>query len=397
VTLLGRQKVETFDVVFYTPWVGAILATHDCLPPGGAETQVLMLAQALVRQGLRVAIIVFGREGDLPREVAGVTLVQRARYRHPRTLAAKLAEIGRVWRSLARAPSGTIVYRTGGMELGVIAIYAWLARRRLVFTTANVVDFDYGKLEHRRLYMLSYRLGVRLASAIVVQTQEQVDLCRRTFGRRPMIIGSLASVEQRQAEVPQAFLWIGRLVWYKQPLEYIELARALPEARFWMVGVPSPLGHGSERLLAQEVANRARDVPNLELLPPRSHSDIGELMVHAVASVNTAEFEGMPNTLLEAWSRGIPALVLSHDPGGVVHAHSLGGFAAGSRERLVELAGEQWRSRFDRKDLSERCRAYVKTYHSSEAAAKQWARIVAVPPSSSLEHSTSSPEQPCAA
>ena len=47
-------------------------------------------------------------------------------------------------------------------------------------------------------------------------------------------------------------------------------------------------------------------------------------MCRAVAAVNTSEFEGMPNVLLEAWSRGVPALVLHYDPGGVVRAHRLG-------------------------------------------------------------------------
>ena len=75
-------------------------------------------------------------------------------------------------------------------------------------------------------------------------------------------------------------------------------------------------------------------------------------MSRAVASVNTADFEGMPNVLLEGWSRGVPALVLRHDPGGVISAYGLGAFAHGSREGLVSLAREQWRTRHAREELS---------------------------------------------
>lgn len=378
----GRRGAERYDVVFYRPWVGAILASHDSMPPGGAETQVLMLARALVRRGLRVAIVVFGVAGELTREVEGVRIVQREPYRHPRTVAEKLAEIARLWRSLARTPSGSIVYMTAAMELGLIGIYARATRRQLVFATGSIADFDLDsrKPGRRRLHLLGYRLGAHLASRIVVQTEEQVDLCRRTFRRRPRVIGSLAPLEEPQTKAAEAFLWIGRLASYKRPFEYIELARAVPEARFWMVGVPSPLPHGNGQQLAQEVDQRASEVPNLELLPPRSHEEIGQLMARAVASVNTAEFEGMPNTLLEAWSRGVPALVLNHDPGGVIETHGLGGFAAGSRALLAGLAREQWRSRFDREDISQRCRAYIEAHHSPDTVAEEWAQVVAVRP-----------------
>ena len=95
-------------------------------------------------------------------------------------------------------------------------------------------------------------------------------------------------------------------------------------------------------------------------------------MSRAVASVNTADFEGMPNVLLEAWSFGIPPLVRTHDPSGVVTAYRLGGFANGSRERLVELARDQWRSRHDREELALRCRAYLAAHHAPEAVLRGW-------------------------
>jgi glycosyltransferase involved in cell wall biosynthesis len=356
-----------------------------------------MLAQALAQRGLRVAIIVFGDAPDLPEAIETVRILPRPGYTQPRNAFDRVVEIFRVWTSLARAPSRAIVYRTGGLEVGLIAVYARLARRRLVFATANVVDFDPHQLERRRLYLLGYRLGVRLASEIVVQTEEQVDLCLRSFARRPIVIGSLAPVGDRRAMPPEAFLWVGRLVWYKRPLDYIELAEALPEAQFWMVGVPSPLKNRREQHFAQEVSERARPVPNLEFLPPRPHSAICELMTRAVASVNTAEFEGMPNTLLEAWTRGVPALVLNHDPGGVVATHRLGGFAAGSRVMLAELAREQWRCRFERGDLSQRCRLYAERYHSPPVIAEHWARVVLPSDPASAVFATPSSEQTCAA
>ena len=75
-----------------------------------------MLARALSRRGLRVGIIVFGDREELPTEFEGLGIVARRGYReHPR-LIEKLGEIFRIWASLWRAPSRTIVYRRASYE-----------------------------------------------------------------------------------------------------------------------------------------------------------------------------------------------------------------------------------------------------------------------------------------
>jgi glycosyltransferase involved in cell wall biosynthesis len=363
------------DVVFYMPWIGSMLSRRAHLPPGGAETQVLMLAKGLVGRGLRVAIIAFGDPDELPAQVAGVDIVPRAQYRKRQRMIGKLVEIVHIWRSLWHTPSSVVVYRGAGLQLGLIALYTRLARRHLIFSSANIIDFDYRKLVPNRRDHFIYRLGTRLADTIVVQTEEQVELCQASFGRRPVLIKSIAPLEADQAQMPEAFLWVGRLVSYKHPLEYIALARALPEAKFWMVGVPIPQ-HADSELVTAEVIARADGVPNLELLPPRRHEELVSLMDRTVASVNTAEFEGMPNVLLEAWTRGVPALVLTHDPGGVVERYGLGDYAHGSAEQLAVLAREQWRTRGERPEVSQRCRAYIEAFHAPDTVVAGWVGIV---------------------
>ena len=103
-----------------------MLSSRRVLPPGGAETQVLVLARALARAGLRVAIIAYGDPVDMPAHVDGVAICARPGYRKPRRPRDRAAELFRIWRSLWRTPSPTIVYRTANYELGIIAVYARL-------------------------------------------------------------------------------------------------------------------------------------------------------------------------------------------------------------------------------------------------------------------------------
>ena len=178
-----------------------------------------------------------------------------------------------------------------------------------------------------------------------------------------------------QEQVPIAFLWVGRLVAYKRPLDYLGLARALPKARFWMVGSPTPHLAGDEAVI-EAVLAEAEAIPNLELLPPRPYADLQGLMACAVASVNTAAFEGVSNVLLEGWSMGVPALVLNYDPDGIVDRHGLGAFAAGDRDAFIKSAEQLWRARHNRVATSQRCRTYVATHHSPDSIAREWAALL---------------------
>jgi glycosyltransferase involved in cell wall biosynthesis len=373
----SSRRRNHHDVVFYAPFVGDLLSSGTWALPGGAERQILLLSAALAKFGLRVAIVVNGDPSKLPEDVEGVRIIPRLPYKwgHKRVVGKPLEGL-LIWEVLRRAPSRTVVWRCAGVGLAPVALYTRIAGRRLVFSTANVSDFEFRKLARKPRDVYVYRLGVRLANAIVVQTEEQIEMCEATFNRRPYLIKSLSPLAECAREEPEAFLWVGRLVSYKQPLEYVRLANAVPEARFWMVGVPA--NNARERSVEDEVRAAAREVPNLELLAPRPHAEIGKLMARAVASVNTALFEGMPNVLLEAWSCGVPGLVLHHDPSGVVSKYGLGGFAGGSADRFAELAREQWRLRHDRSDVARRCRAYIAAHHSPESAAERWLEPLAV-------------------
>jgi glycosyltransferase involved in cell wall biosynthesis len=367
-----RERRKHYDVAFFVPWLTALLTNENVRPTGGAETQIYLVSRALAARGLRVCLIVYELPGvKIPSNVDGVDVIVRPPNRGQKALIGKVWEAAAISRSLAGLRVDTVVTRTAGPHAGIVALTSKLRRRQFVYSSANIVDFDSGRVLAKRRDRALFRLATLLADEIVVQSEEQVELCRGSWGRTPVLIRSIAEPAQLRTARPKAFLWIGRLVWYKQPLAYIELARALPDARFWMVGVPPP-ERETGRGVWEQVTQAAGAVSNLELLQPRPRSELLDLIERAVAIVDTADFEGMPNIFLEGWSRGVPALSLTHDPNGVIDRFSLGGFAGGSTPRLEAVARELWQGREDQHELAERCRRYIAGHHSREVVAAQW-------------------------
>ncbi len=112
-----RAGKRRFDVVFYTPSVGGIISCAESLPSGGAEKQVLMLANELAALCARVTIIAFGGPAELPDDVDGVSIVPRPHHGKHGGLVGNLVETMQIWRSLRRAPSIAVVARMAGPHL----------------------------------------------------------------------------------------------------------------------------------------------------------------------------------------------------------------------------------------------------------------------------------------
>lgn len=356
-------------------YAGPLLAARAGLgdgSTGGAETQVFLLARELARRGHRVAIATFAVPSGLPAQVEGVDVIALP-VRTPGSSRLATAWWGaRFVVALARMDRCVVVQRAAGAMTGLAALAAMSGGRPFVYSSANVIDFELDRLERDRWVLLLFGIGRRLARAIVVQSDEQADLCRRRWGRPSTVIRSLAEPAPLRSASPESFLWIGRLAPYKRPELVVELARRLPQARFRMLGSVSP----THPELLESLRRDARELPNLELLSPRPRAQLGALYEDAVALINTSEYEGMSNVLLEAWARGVPALVHSHDPDGLVLAEGLGWCAAGSLDRLVGLAAAAWSAREDQAEIAERCRSYVAREHVPSRAAERWEHVL---------------------
>jgi glycosyltransferase involved in cell wall biosynthesis len=339
---------------------------------------MMLLARALAARGASVGHIVF-RPDDPVALPPGLTLVVRAPESEGGSPAGGVREAVRVWRSLGAADARVTIVRMATPALGVAGLWCRAHRRSLVFSSANDSDFAAGAgSDGGLLKRLLYRLGLRLADAVVVQSQDQVRLAREALPRTrevvaiPSFCEPVGDAGEGSAAAPDAFLWIGRLTPEKAPQRFLDLAAELPDARFTLIPVPG----SAAPVDSSEVREAARDLPNVTISEPRPHGALMELVTRAAAVVNTSSVEGMPNVFLEAWARGVPALTLRCDPDGVVAGRGLGIAADGSWERFVAGARELWEARRDRAELSERTRAYIQEVHSLDAVAARWAEAV---------------------
>jgi glycosyltransferase involved in cell wall biosynthesis len=368
---LSRRARRAHDVAVYAP-SGSLYYGPKRDYMGGAEVQATKLAHALKAKGLRVAHVVYPVPEPRRVDASSPTLVERSDWQGDGRLG-QLAESRAIWGALQRADAAAYIVRGSGGHVIAAGTFCRARGRRFVFSSSSELDFDFARPDRNPRMLQIYKASLRLAARLALQTEAQRELALRALPHSdPVVIPSFAEPAP-SANRGDYFLWVDRLVEYKLPDSYVELAEALPEARFRMVAsVMSETPPG----MAERIEAAAERLPNLELLPPRPRSELLEEMQGAVALVKTSRVEGMPNGFLEAWARGVPVLSLNVDPDGKIANNDIGVAANGSMERLIEAAASLWRDPELRATTGERARRFVQDVHSPEAVADRWVALL---------------------
>jgi glycosyltransferase involved in cell wall biosynthesis len=362
------EKVLSGDrmpsVCFVAPHAWPVLSGDRSVPVvGGAEVQQAILARLLAAAGHRVSMITldFGQR-DRAR-VDGVLVlktfkphdgVPALRFLHPRVTS--------MWRALSEVDADIYYYRSAAMWVGVLAEFCRRRGKRLVYAGASDKDFDRdqgGQIRFARDRWL-FRRGVERAHAIVAQNERQRAACKATYGRDAVVIPSCyVPPANRSSRERNLVLWVGTLHENKRPELLLELARRLPQRRFVMVGGPGP-----NPAFYDAIRGRAAAIPNLEFKGFLPLAEVERWFDRARVLVNTSTYEGMPNTFLQAWARGIPTAALV-DVGAPVHR------VAGDLEQLAALVEEA----FADPELGKACREHFERAHSRGGVLRQYQRL----------------------
>jgi glycosyltransferase involved in cell wall biosynthesis len=327
---------------------------------GGAEFQQKLIGEALAARGKQVSFIShdvgqpdFTKKNDLTfiRSFAPNAGLPGVRFFYPR-----LTEI---WKALRRADADVYYVRCAGFIPGILALFCRLNSRKYIFAAASDTDFEPG----REMVRLArdrwlFRLGIRKASRIVVQSEYQKETLLSNYGLTSSVIRNYYQMtpSARQDGEQNLILWVATVKGLKRPFRFVELAERFPNERFVMIGGPDSASPG----LYEEVRTRCAGIPNLDFLGFLPVEEAERYFDRCKVLVNTSDFEGFPNTFLQAWGRGVP--VLSHvDPDGIINNHQLG-YAVSDEQQMADALGKLLAATPD--SYRERTMGYFRDNHS---------------------------------
>jgi glycosyltransferase involved in cell wall biosynthesis len=219
-----------------------------------------------------------------------------------------------------------------------------------------------------------YRYGLRHSNAIVAQNADQIAACKRAFQRDATLIKSCYLPPYTAGSDPEGkILWVSTMRRLKQPEAFMELARMFPQYQFKMVGGAG--AKAEERSYFESLKGQASYLPNLEFAGFIPYAEIDSHFDQASIFINTSEFEGFPNTFLQAWARGIPTV--SFLKGKTTQTGHGPDWSVESVEDMAEAVRQLMNSPDIRARRGETCLAHYQAHHSQDAVVNQYRALIA--------------------
>ncbi len=319
-------------LLFFSGNAHLILDEASTRTSGGAELQVALLARQLAHAGHDV-VLAGGDSGQPDRVTLQGVKTRNAGKFHTGNLLEMLGSIPRVVRVLRDERPDWVVVQGWTAWLFVL----WVLRRflgyRLDFTCALDSEINGAYRRENPVFGTLFEFAVRHCDARHAITRDQMD-CFARRGMDSTLYRYLVFPRTRPltAEKRVDFLWVSRCQPVKRPHLFVELARALPGASFEMICPPE------NRTLWEEVARAAAFCPNLQLIESVPYHKIQEHYDRARIFVNTSEWEGWPNSFIQAGLGETAILSLTVNPDGIIGRFQMGFHAGGDSEKFFQTA-----------------------------------------------------------
>jgi glycosyltransferase involved in cell wall biosynthesis len=365
------------SICFVAHFAYGAMAGGDSGHIGGVERQTSLMARWFAARGYPVSMITWdeGQEDEIA--IDGVRIFKLCRRD------AGLPGLRFFWprwssmiAAMHRADADIYYQNCAEYVTGQAALWCHRNGRKFVYSVASEPDCDkrLPKMNTHRERIL-YRYGLKRACKIIVQTKTQQEMIRSGFGQDSIVLPMPCpgpsednSIDDRQEHNGQnRILWIGRLCEVKRPDCLLDLAEECPDLAFDIVG---PI---DDTEYVRNVCRRAKSLTNVTLHGPASRETVPEFYQKAKLLCCTSDFEGFPNTFLEAWSYGLP-IVSTFDPDNLIADKNMGSVY----QRVTELAAgihELLDSETKWRKASQAAREYFRENHEMNTSMKRFERI----------------------
>jgi glycosyltransferase involved in cell wall biosynthesis len=346
-------------ILFLSSYAHLVLEKSATRVSGGAELQVALLARELAGGGIEV-VIVGGDTGQRDGAyIEGVKIRTGGKF-HSGNPVEMLGAVPRVF-SVIREEKPDWVFLLGWT--------AWMAivvamRRMLGFRAGFICGLDSELTgDFRRENPVRgglFEWGVGKCDLRFAMTEYQ----RALFAKRGWSCGMYRNLILPRA-FPNAgvkevdFLWVSRCQPVKRPHLFLDLVEKLPEHTFEMICPREDVG------LWEGVAARAAGMKNLLFVEKVPYHEIQAHYDAARVFVNTSEWEGWPNSFIQAGLGGAALLSLAVNPDGIFERFGLGRFAGGDFEKLKSEARGMMGDAAELERMQAGCARFVAEMHDN--------------------------------
>lgn len=336
---------------------------------GGAEYQQYLIGCELQKHGYEVHYL-FIDNGKPIRNDANFHLIPIRKNTLLRKLIGNYFFLNsiKVYRTIKKIAPLKILVRTGFSYVGIAGFYSRRHECQLIWHVASSKDLDKRKISLSLRSISDYIewkflvYGIKNTDKIICQAMYQTSLLEKNYNKNCNLIlpnlhpSPTGKFKKKQTEIK--ILWIANLKQLKRPELFIKLAEHIDDDNVTFIMI----GRASTEAWVTFVAEKTKLLKNFQYTGEFPIDEVNKILQESHILVNTSDYEGFPNTFIQAWLHGVPVVSLNVDPDNIIKNYKLG-FHSSSFEQMEKDLRELITEKKLRQDFGANAYKYAQKNH----------------------------------
>ncbi len=332
---------------------------------GGAELDLYLLATELAKDPQFDVSFVLGDYGQNDIEMCeNVRVLKSAKVEKNLFLQAH-----KIWQAMKIADAKIYMGESCSLGTALVALFCVLNKRSFVYRTASSIETNHEYYRQNIIRGIAFYWALRRASVIIAQNQSDKVGLVKNVGVDSVVIKNADKIPAQVSKDRDTILWVGRSAQVKRPELFIQLARDYPNYKFTMI-----CQHTTGDKTYPQLVDAAKVIKNLEFIERVPFQEIEKWYMRAYLLVNTSDFEGFPNTFVQACKCGTPILSLNVNPDGFLSEQNCGLCAEGNWQIFGQMLGNILKPENFEK-FSAAAYNYVRRNHNIDRIVQEYKKI----------------------
>lgn len=365
---MSKNKVK---ICFFSPASYPFFVPQSNILHGGAEFQMYLWADELANVSPFNIYFFIGKYGKI-QECTNLRFVETDTLKNKESLFVKLCKAVKLFYKLIIIAPDVLITTNANAFVGIFAIYTRLFNKKLIYRTSHIIDINTVYIKNNGISGIIYKYGLMNAEKVIVQNKEDKFELKKNHNLDSIVIKNSFKIKHYHITEKQILLWVARFQKWKNPYLFLDLAKQIPSENFVMICPYNPSDHKKWEILKSE----AEKIPNLKFIEKIAFSKIQSYFNKAKIFVNTSDFEGFPNTFLQAAQGKTPIVSLNVNPDNFLNEYNCGIFCKNDFNLLIRETKKLLQEPAEQILKGENAYRYLKENHDINKIGKQLEEII---------------------
>ena len=296
----------------------------------GIQVQMSFWARTFVKHGWNV----YSFTDKETRDIDGIHFIRKKITWLDRHGLSIVQDVFNAFSYLQKTKADVVFLRGARRDLFFLQCASAFTKTKTVFLGASDKDFIIGEELDigRPINMKLFRKALAKNKYNIPQNQFQADKLFKNYGRDGLVLTNIWPSGRQEVPAKKKYdaIWVANLRRLKRAEWFLNLAKQQPQCKFAIVGGVN------EQDYYDMIKTQTEAMPNLDFLGPQPFDEVNRLLQQSRLLVCTSEFEGFPNTFLQAWANEVP-VISTVDPSDVIKTNNLGRFVENESELVNEF------------------------------------------------------------